>query len=73
MKSHSEKAQREQETKAQIEYLWKWLRVYLKQNQQANEEPPQSDSKRQEQLFSHTLDSSSEDEHLRMTRPDSRI
>ena len=33
----------------------------------------QSDSKRQEQVFSHTLDSSSEDEPLRMTRPDPRI
>ena len=45
----------------------------MKQNQQANEEPPQSDSKRQEQVFSHTLDSSSEVEPLRMTRPDPRI
>ena len=45
----------------------------MKQNQQANEEPPQSDSKRQEQAFSHTLDSSIEDEPLRMTRPDPRI
>ena len=62
MKSLSENAQREQETKAQIEYLWKQLGVYLKQNQQANEEPHQSDSKRQEQVFCHTLDSSSEDE-----------
>jgi len=44
----------------------------LKQKQQANEEPFQSDSKRQEQVFSHTLDSSSEDEPLRMTRQDSR-
>ena len=45
----------------------------MKQNQQANEEPPQSDSKRQEQLFSHTLDSSSDDEHLRMIRRNPRI
>ena len=73
MKSLSEKAQREQETKAQIDHLRKQLGVYLKQNQQANEEPPQFDSKRQEQLFSHTLDSSSEDEPLRMTGPDPRI
>ena len=40
----------------------------MKQNQQANEEPPKSDSKSQEQLFSHILDSSSEDEQIRMTR-----
>ena len=73
MKSLSEKAQREQETKAQIEYLWKQLGVYLKQNQQANEEPPISDSKRQELLFSHILDSSSEDERIRMKRSHPRI
>ena len=45
----------------------------MKQNHQANEEPHQSDSKRQEQVFCHTLDSSSEDEPLRMTRLDPRI
>ena len=73
MKSLSEKAQREQETKAQIEYLWKQLGVYLNQNQEANEEPPKFDSKRKEQVFSHTLDSSSDHEHLRMTRPNPRI
>ena len=43
------------------------------QNQQANEEPPKSDSKRQEPLFNYTLDSSSDDEHLRMTRPNQQI
>ena len=73
MKSLSEKAQREQETKAQIEYLWKQLVVYLKQNQQGNEQPPQFDSKTQEQVFSHSLDSSSEGEPLRITRPNPRI
>ena len=45
----------------------------MKQNQQANEEPPKSDSKRQEPLFNYTLDSSSDDEHLRMTRPNQQI
>ena len=45
----------------------------MKQNQQANEEPPKSDSKRQEQVFSHTLDSPSEGEPLRITRPNPQI
>ena len=45
----------------------------MKQNQEANEEPPKFDSKRQEQLFSHTLDSSTDDEPLRMTRPNPQI
>ena len=44
----------------------------MKQKQQVNEETFQSDSKRQEQVFSHTLDSSSEDEPLRMARQDSK-
>ena len=44
----------------------------MKQKQQANAEPLQSESKRQEQVFSHTLDSSSKDEPLRMTRQDSQ-
>ena len=73
MKALNEEIQHEQECKAQIECFWKQLGVYLKQNQQANEEPPKSDSKRQEQLFSHILDSSSDDEHWRMTRPNTRI
>ena len=73
MKALNEEAQHEQETKAQIECLWKQLGVYLKQNQQANEEPPISDSKRQELLFSHILDSSSEDERIRMKRSHPRI
>jgi len=42
----------------------------LKQKQQVNEEPHQSYSKRQEEVSSHTLDSSSEDEPLRMVRLD---
>ena len=60
-------AQKNQETQAQNEYLRKQLGAYLKQKQQANEEPLQSDSERQEQVFGHTLDSSSEGEPLRMT------
>jgi len=62
MKTLSEEVQREQETKAQNEYLRKQLGAFVKQKQQANEEPLQSNSKRQEQVSSYTLDSSSEDE-----------
>ena len=42
----SEEAQRERETKTQNEYLRKQLGAFLKQKQQANEDPLQSDSKR---------------------------
>jgi len=45
----------------------------LKQKQTINEEPLQSDPKRQEQVSRHTLDSSSEDEPLRMARPEPRM
>jgi len=45
MKVLSEENQREQEIKAQNEYLRKQLGVFLKKKQQANEEPLQSDSK----------------------------
>jgi len=37
------------------------------------EEPTQSEPWRQEQVFSHTLDSSSEDELVRMVRQDPQI
>jgi len=73
METLSQKAQCEQETKAQNEYLRKQLGAFLKQKQQANEEPLQSNSKRQEQVFSHNLDSFSEDEPLRMARPKLRM
>jgi len=68
MKTFSEKARRDQETKAQNGYLQKWLSAYLNQTQQANEEPLQSDFKRQECVFSHHLDSSNDDEQLRVAR-----
>jgi len=38
-----------------------------------NEETYQSEPRRQEQVFSHNIDSSSEDEPLRMTRPEPRF
>jgi len=40
----------------------------LKQKQKVNEEPLQSDPRRQEQVFGHNVDSSSGDEPLRMAR-----
>ena len=68
-----EDAQKDQESQAQNKYLQKQLDSYLKQNQQANEEPLQFDSEGKEQVFSHTLDSSSEDEPLRMTSQTTRF
>ena len=68
-----EDARRDQETQAQNKYLQKQLDAYSKQQQQASEESIHSRSQRQEQVFSHTLDSSSEDEPLRMTRQDSQF
>ena len=41
-----EDSQRNQEIQAQNEYLQKQLGAFLKQKQQANEEPLQSESKR---------------------------
>jgi len=49
------------------------VHAYLKQTQQAHEESLQSDSKRQERVFSHQLDSSSDDEPLIVARPEPRI
>ena len=37
------------------------------------EEPLQSDPRRQEQVFTHNIDSSSEDEPLRMATPEPRF
>ena len=73
MKKINEDTQRDQETKAQNEYLRNQLGAVLKQKQKVNEEPLQSEPRRQEQVFSHNMDSSSEDEPLRMARPIPRI
>jgi len=51
MKKINEDAQRDQETKAQ--------NAFLKQKQKVNEEPLQFKPRRQEQLFSYKIDSSS--------------
>jgi len=69
--SNQELKSSNQELQAQNEYLRKQLRIFLKQKQKACEEPIQSQPWSQEQVFSHTLDSSSEDEPLGITRQDS--
>jgi len=73
MKTLSEKAQHDQETKAQNEYLQKQLGAYLKQTQHANKDPLEYDFKRQECVFSRHLNSSSDDEPFRVARPEPRI
>ena len=69
--SNQELKSSNQELQAQNEYLRKQLGIFLKQKQQLNEASFFSPPRGQEQVFSHTLDSSSEDEPLRMTRQDS--
>ena len=62
-----------QDLKAQSEYLRKQLGAFLKQKQKMCEEPLQSEPRRQEQVFSHALDSSSKDEPIRMAKLDPRM
>ena len=66
MKKINEDTQHDEETKAQNKYLRKQLGAFLKQKQKVNEEPLQSQPKRQEQVFRQNANSSSEDEPLRM-------
>jgi len=73
MRKINEDAQRDQELKAHNDYLRKQLGAVLKQKQKMCEEPPQSDFGRQGRMASHALDSSSEDEPLRMARPEPRF
>jgi len=68
-----EDTQRNQETKAQNEFLRRQLGTVLKQKQKMNEETLQSEPRRQEQVFSHEVDSSSEDEPIRMARAEPRM
>jgi len=70
LKKIHEDSQYNQETKVQNEYLRKQLGEFLKQKQKINEEPLQSEPRKQEQVFSQNLDTSSEDEPLRMARPE---
>jgi len=71
--SNQELKSSNQELQAQNEYLRKQLGIFLKQKRQLNEASFFSPPRGQEQVFSHTLDSSSEDEPLRMTRQDSHV
>jgi len=73
VKKIHEDAQHNQETQAQNEYLRKQLGSFLKQKQKVSEETYQSKPRRQEQVFSHNIDSPSEDEPLRMARPEPRF
>ena len=72
-KKIQEDTQRNQETKAQNEFLRRQLGTVLKQKQKMNEETLQSEPRRQEQVFSHEVDSSSEDEPIRMARAEPRM
>jgi len=62
-----------QELTAQNEYLRKQLGTFLKQKQKMNEESVYSDQRGQGQVFSHTLDSSNDEEPLRRPRQEPRM
>ena len=61
-----EDSQKTQGTQAQNEYLRKQLGSVLKQKQKLNEDTFQSEPRRREQVFSHEVDSSSEEEPTRI-------
>jgi len=71
--SNQELKSSNQGLKAQNEYLRKQLGTFLKQKQKMNEEPIYSNPRRQEQVFSYTLDSSSDEEPLRMPELEPRM
>ena len=70
LKSNHEITSSNQELKAQNEYLHKQLGPFLKQKQKMCEESVQPEPRRQAQVFTNTLDSSSEEELVRMVRED---
>jgi len=70
--SNQELKSSNQELKAQNEYLRKQLGTFLEQKQKLNEEPSHSASQGREQVFSHNLDSSSDEEPFRRPRPEQR-
>jgi len=72
-KKIQEDAQKNQETQAQNEYLRKQLGSVLKQKQRLNEDTIQSEPRMHEQVFSHGVGSSSEEELTRMTREEQRF
>ena len=70
LKKIHEDCQHNPDTKAESDYLWKQLGAFLKEKKKINEEPLQSEPRRQEQLYRHNLHSPSEDETLRIARPE---
>ena len=68
-----EDSQKNQETQAQNEYPRKQLSSILKRKQKMNEQTFQSEPRRQEQVFGHEVDSSSEDEPTRMSRAEPQM
>jgi len=60
--SNQELKSSNQELKAQNEYLHKQLGSFLKQKQKLNEEPSHSASQGREKVFSHNLESLSDEE-----------
>ena len=71
--SNQELRNSNQELKARNEYLCKQLGIFLKQKQKMCEDPIPSEPQRQEQMFNHSLDSSSEDELLSVNRQASHV
>ena len=67
-KKIQEDTEQNQETQAQNEYLRKQLGIVLKQKQKTSEETFQYEPRRQEQVFSQEVDSSSDDEPIIMGR-----
>jgi len=72
-KKIQEDAQTNQETQEQNEYLRKQLGSVLKQKKKLNKETLQSEPRMHEQVFSHDVESSSEEEPTRMTREEPRF
>ena len=68
-----EDSQKNQVTQAQNEYLRKQLGSILKQKEKLNEETLQSEPRGREQVYSHDVDTSSEEEMPRMARGEPRF
>ena len=73
LKSNHEITSSNQELKAQNEYLHKQLGTFLKQKQKLNKELSYSAQQGQEKVFSHNLESSSDEEPLRRPRSEPRV
>jgi len=70
--SNQELKSSNQELKAQNEYVRKQLGTFLKQKQKLNEEPSYAAPQGREQVFSHNLESSSDEEPFRRPRSEQR-